>query len=248
MLTIIDGNKTINLEELDLTCLSFQVEPLEANHEMGTVEGVDGYADIDTNYNGRHLYSRWFLKVSDRSEFHGIKDKIYSLFAPKKELILIDSRQPFKKWTARVESQTRIDDEEGSTFKVFEVIFVSKNVYAESAEPYKETFTTNQFVVFNDGEEIIDAREHQLVIKFKGASDKLRIRNESTGSQWQYLKTTTVSDELVLDQVYPYKNDKNIFTDTDHGAITLATGSNDIRVYGASGNYEISFEFLPLYV
>lgn len=248
MLKVIDGNATVDLKDLGLSCLSFQVEPLEANHETDNVEGADGYADIETSYNGRKLYSRWLFQVGSYDVFHDKKDKIYSLFAPKKELILIDERQSFKQWTARVESQARIDNDEGAYYKEFEVSFFSKNVYANAVEPYAKTFIENQFVVFNDGTETIDAREHELLIKFKGASDKLRIRNETTGEQWQYLDATVSGDEILLDQVYPYKNGKNIFSDTNHGALTIIPGANNFRLYGTSDDYEIIFEFQPLYI
>jgi phage-related protein len=245
---IIDEFTSVNLKQLGLTCLSFQVEPLEAEHETESVEGADGYTDIETTYNGRKLYSRWFFRVGEYGDFHDIKDKIYRLFAPKKELVLIDERQPFKQWHARVEAQDRIDNDKSPMWKEFEVNFISKHVYAAAVDLYNETFTTNAFTVFNAGTETIDAREHELLITFKGTSDKLRIVNNSTGDQWQYFGTTSANDTIKLDQVYPYKNGSNIFGNTNHGAITILPSSNNFSVFGASGSYSIKFEFRPMYI
>lgn len=268
-LSIFLNDREIDLAEYDLSCLRFQPESIEPSHELATVEGVDGYVDIDTTYTGRQIHSVWWLQTESHTRFHEQKDNIYRLFAPKNELIIIDHRLPHKHWKVQTESSFIIDNEQGPTFKEFDIPLISKSTYAFSEEKIiatKDTAKTdyyflsptqitgveqienNRFTIFNPGEVLLDGRWHQIVVKFKGASDKLRIRNESTGSQWQYLKTTTASDELVLDQVYPYKNDINIFTDTDHGAITLLPGANDFRVYGASGDYEISFEFRPLYI
>lgn len=264
----LNGNE-VDISDYDLTCLRFQPESIEPNHETEMVEGVDGYVDIDTIYTGRKIHSVWWLQTDNHVKFHEQKDEIYKLFVPKNELVIIDHRLPHKHWKVQTESSFMIDNEEGATFKEFDIPLISKSTYAFSEEKViatkdttkhdyyflsanqiteVEQITNNRFSIFNPGEIHLDGRWHSIVFKFKGASDKLRIVNNITGDQWQYLGTTTASDEIILDQVYPYKNGTNIFTDTDHGAITLVPGANDFQVFGASGDYEISFEFRPLYI
>ncbi|KZR58365.1 hypothetical protein [Pseudobacillus badius] len=104
------------------------------------------------------------------------------------------------------------------------------------------------FYVSNPGNVKIDPREHELIIKFKGASNRLRIVNNYNGTSWQYYGQTSVNDKIVLDQVYSYKNGQSIFKETNRGVIELLPHINEIEVYGVFGDFEVTFEFRPLYL
>ena len=241
----LNGNRYI-LHDMNIFTRDFIVSSPDYQTETDKIEGAGGLVDLGTTIGPRDITLALYFDADEEMKYADKRDEVFALFNSIEPFYLIEERKLSQRWFVKM-AQPFIP-EQIRDYGIFEVELIAYGGLAEAIEKYSETFTTNQFVVFNDGTETIDAREHRLLIKFKGVSDKLRIRNESTGSQWQYLKTTTASDELILDQVYPYKNDKNIFADTDHGAITLATGSNDFRIYGASGDYEISFEFRPLYI
>lgn len=249
ILKIIKNGYEVDLKSLGLKCLDFIVESLNPEHTYSTVEGADGIADIDTVYDGRIIHLKMFLKANNNNDYLSKRDQIYKLFKQRDELTLIDNRQPHKRWVAQVEEPFTIGNELSPIAGVFEIQLISKTIYAhgESVTISKDT-DTNRFIVFNDGDFKIDGRQHDLTMIFKGQSDKLRVKNNTNDSQWQHLKTTDTDDVIKLERVYPYKNNTNIFEDTNGGVIELEQGSNEIEILGAIGDYEIEFTFSPLYI
>lgn len=249
ILTIIKNGYSVDLEQLGLECIDFIVESLNPEHSYSKVQGQDGYANIETTYNGRTMRARFYLQANDNDDFINKRDEIYKLFRQRNQLTLIDERQPYKKWNAQVESAFTISEELSPSNAIFEVQFISKTIYAfgDEVTVNKET-STNKFIVFNDGDFEIDGKEHHLLITFTGQSHSLRIRNNMNNTQWQYYDDTDVNDTLTLERVYPYKNNINIFDDTNAGYIILERGSNEIELFGATGDYDISFKFIPLYI
>ncbi|MBP1967967.1 hypothetical protein J2Z83_000059 [Virgibacillus natechei] len=269
-LTIIKNGYEVDLSELGLDCLSFQVDSLSSEHNNENIEGKDGQVDNGTTYSSRMIHTRFLFKVDSHVDFHDKKDEVYKLFESKVELILIDERQPYKRWKVKVNSDFIIDNEESPSWKEFEVDFISFSPYAESRETMTTTRNTrvteyyflkntqvnqNQqvdetgsFYVFNTGTISIDPRQYNLLIKFTGASDRLRILNRMNDTQWQYYGTTTTSDVLTFRNTYVDKNDESVFRDTNYGFIELEVGSNELQIYGATGDWEIYFEYRPLYI
>ena len=249
ILSIIKNGYEVDLDSLGLECINFEVESLSPEHTYSTVQGNDGLARIDTVYNARSIFTEFYLKADNNDDFIAKRDEIYKLFRQRDELTIIDNRQPHKRWIAQVESPFIIDNELSPNNDVFEVQFISKTIYAHG-EPVTEVKTTdtNKFIVFNDGDFEIDGRYHALTMTFTGVSDKLRIRNNMNNSQWQYLGTTELGDVIKLERVYPYKNNTNIYEDTNKGYISLNEGSNEFEVFGATGDYTFKFEFIPLYI
>lgn len=254
ILTIIKNNYEVDLSALNLECIDFTIESLNAEQEYDKVEGQDGMANIDTVYNERYLHGEFYLKTDTVEEFLDKRDEMYKLFRQRDELTIIDEEQPHKRWKVNVAEPFVIDNELSATNAVFEVTFVSKTIYA-FGETVAETITTdeNTFIIFNDGDFEIEGNQHYIIITFEGKSDKFRLKNNYNETQFQYLKKTENNDVIKLDRVYPYKNDANIFADTEYkrenyGYITLERGSNEFNVYGVTGEYTVTFEFVPLYI
>ncbi len=249
IITIIKNGYEVDLQAIGLRCLDFIVESLSPEHTYSTVQGADGIANIDTVYNGRAILAKFYLKADNNDDYLTYRDEVYKLFRQRDELTIIDNRQPHKHWNVQVSAPFTIGNELSPNKGVFELELISKTIYA-TGELYQETFTptNNKFIIFNDGDFEIDGTQHHLIITFQGASDKFRIRNNLNSSQWQYLKETTEIDELKLERVYPYKNSKDIYEDTSGGYLILERGSNEIQVFGAIGEYTVSFEFLPMYI
>jgi hypothetical protein len=246
-LTVIKNGYPVDLDDYNLQCLSFQVDSLEPEHTYESIQGKDGQVHNGTTIGSRLIHTRFLFQVDRYEQFHDKKDDVYTLFNPKDELILIDERQPHKQWTARAESFV-IDNAEMATWKEFELDFLSTSPYAEATEATVTTSTSNNFIVYNNSSIRIDPREYDLQITFTGESDKLRIVNNLNGTQWQYNGTTASSDTIKLDSVYSYKNDESIFKDTNYSCIELEKGSNEIQIYGATGDFQITFEFIPLHI
>ncbi|MCG6184237.1 phage tail family protein [Anoxybacillus sp. LAT_38] len=104
------------------------------------------------------------------------------------------------------------------------------------------------FSIYNAGDKTIDPRELPLTITFRGESANLTIINKTTGDTWQYTGTTVKSDFLVLDGIRSLKNGVSIFSDTNRKLITLVPGWNDFTITGASGYFEITFNFRFYYL
>lgn len=254
ILTIIKDGYNVDLKQLNLECIDFSVQSINGEHSFDKVQGQDGIANIDTTYNERNLFGEFHLETDSIDEFLTKRDEVYKLFSQRNELTIIDNEQPHKKWIVQVSEPFIIDNDLSATNAIFNINFVSKSIYAYG-EKVKETITTDEstFIIYNSGDTEIEGNQHHLLITFKGNSEKLRIRNNYNDTQFQYLKTTENNDTIKLDRVYPYKNNKSIFEDTEYkrknyGYITLERGSNQFNIYGVTGKYTVTFEFIPLYI
>lgn len=249
MLMIIKNDKEVNLDELGLECIDFIVESLNPTHTYGRIQGNDGIARIDTIYEGRTIRAVFHLSANDNDDFIIKRDEIYKLFKQREELTLIHNRQSHKRWIVQVETPFVIDNELSPSNDIFELQFISKTIYAFGGltTAIKRT-DDNKFIVTNYGDFIIDSREHNMIMSFKGKSESLHIRNNTNGTEWQYTGATKDNDSLELKMVYPYKNGVNIFEDTNSGYFELERGENEIEILGATDDYSINFEFNPMYI
>jgi hypothetical protein len=253
----LDGN-TYELEYLGLIPKSFTVDPLSPRTTSETIEGRDGFIDIETTYEGRSQRAFFLLKTKSVDEYLALKKIVHKLFDGKTFFYLMKehSGQRWKVKTANKYSIERINPVTG----MFEVELISQSPYAESylstltsdnfggtyGSPY--TFTTSTFTVWNDGDVLIDPRLFPLVINFKGASNNLIIRNTTTGDEWQYSGSTVVIDNLTLDGIRSFKNGVSVFGHTNRKLISLEVGKNDFQIIGATQPFEISFDFRHQYI
>src|SRR5699024_7951070 len=248
----IHPTQKVDLEKLGLSFLSFDVGSLTGEIPTERVEGVDGEYTTGSNYNGRRIAVRLYYRKANYKEFQNGKSEVYKLLNNKQELLFVDTRlDTVKVWRAVVEDDYTLDNEQTTYTKEFEITLFSESPYAIAEENTIEIKSTdanggiesdNTFYIYNAGDVRLDARVDKLFIKFTGVSDKLRIVNETTNTQWQDRTTTNSTDEVEIDSIYPYKNGKNIFSDTEYGVIELNTGSNKFKVYGST-DLKISFEF-----
>lgn len=243
-----DGFYEVNLEELGLAFLSFDVEPLEGEHDIEETQGVDGSQIRETKIKSRKINARILYSQPSYEKFHAEKSKVYSLFNPKNYLHAVDLREPHKKWKFKVESMSDISNKESRRDDEIELVLISESPYATAVNETETVINSNEGFLFNNGDVELDASKHNIDIYFYGESDKLRIVNESTGTQWQYYGTTTLQDTIYIDSIYPYKNDVNIFKDTNFGALEFAQGSNKIKIYGATGDYSLIIKHWDLYI
>lgn len=121
-------------------------------------------------------------------------------------------------------------------------------VYDEGKQDY--IHNTESFSIYNAGNQIIDPRAFDLVIKIKslgGTASTMTLTNLTTGDVWSYNGGLSASQEIVLDGVKMKKNAANIVGDTNFGLITLKPGMNQFTLTGITGAFEVSFEFRYLY-
>ena len=243
-----DGFYKINLEELGITFLSFDVAPLEGDLSLDTLDGVNGEFIRQSQLKSRTAHARILYSQRSYEDFHSNKFKIYELFNPLNTLKIVDTRNPHKIWTMRALDVSLISNAESVRDSEFFVTFFSESPFATSVKKKVVTINNRNAEVFNSGDVRLDARQHSILITYKGASDKLRIINDTTKTEWQYKKGTVSADTLLLDSIYPYKNGVNIFEDTNFGVIEIAKGANKIRLLGATEPFELKFEFYELYI
>lgn len=104
------------------------------------------------------------------------------------------------------------------------------------------TFTSSEFTVQNLSEIMIDPerRGTPLTIKLEGkANGDMTIQNTTTGDS--ITRHGGWSGTWSLVDVNPMLNGTNDGINTDHGIITLAKGSNNIKVSGFSGKATFDF-------
>lgn len=255
-LTIIKNGQTIDHRDLGIKCLSFERDSINPQNEYETVEGRHGLIPLSTTFGGRPLRASFFAQELDYLSYQVLKTEIFRLFAVESEMYLIDSRDEEKRWSAKVSNTFSIENLNFRSGK-FTVEFLASIPFAESIENtlnqeiaqisgnkiQKYEHTTSTFEILNDGDEVIDPRLVPLIITYTGASTNLKIKNLTTGDEWQFTGMTTASDAIVLDGIRASKNGLSIYRDTNHKLITLALGWNSFQLSGTSGAFEISFDF-----
>ncbi|MEH7249169.1 phage tail domain-containing protein [Neobacillus niacini] len=255
-LTIIKNGQIIDHRDVGVECLSFEKDSVEHLNDYESLEGMHGLIPLTTKFGGRHLRAVFYVEKENHLEYELVKNEIFRLFTTKTEMTIIDSRQPDRQWNVKVSntfSVNRVNQRSGQ----FVVDFLSSSAFAEStnstlnmvlaqisgSKEQKYKHTTSAFEVLNDGDETINPRHFPLVISFKGVSTNLEIKNLTTGDTWTCAGTTAVSDVVELDGIRFTKNGLSIFRDTNRKLITLAPGWNLVQLAGASGSFEISFDF-----
>jgi hypothetical protein len=245
---------TYDLEYLGLIPKSFTVDPLSPRNTTETMDGKDGFIDIETTFDGRSLRAFFLMKTNSVEEYLQLKKIVHSFFDGKTFFYIVReySGQRWKVRTANKYSIERINPSTG----MFEVELISQSPYAESylntLNPLKMdgnyTFNTSTFTVWNDGDILIDPRVFPLVINFKGVSNNLKIRNKTTGDEWEYTGSTVVNDNLILDGIRSLKNGVSVFGNSNRKLITLEVGSNEFEIVGATQPFEITFDFRYQYI
>lgn len=257
-----------NLADYGIQTLDFQIDAPAPRLLSETIEGRDGNVDLGATYDARQLRASFFMTAVDSTDFALVRNEVFRMFAGREAFYLIDSREAAKRWLVRSNgfSVEQLRAAKGR----FDVDFNAQSPFAESigttlspmtfdAELWQIgqglnedglvfEFTTATLRLFNAGDTTVDPRMYPLTITFTGASTNLKIRNNTTGDEWQYTGTTTASDSVVLDGIRSTKNGLSMFRDTNRQVISLAPGWNDFVITGATGALTINFSFRFYYL
>lgn len=252
-----------DLEDYGIKTIDFY--PMAPTPEVAaeSVEGRHGWVDAGAVYDGRELRGEFVLKT-DGYEFVYLRNKIFKIFKSLEPFYIIDLREAGKRWLVRANQYhiQQIFDARGE----FEIDFTSSRAFSESVGTTLTPFTfdagvwaagmgliydnemvyehtTDKFKIFNAGDAPIDPVEDELIIKFVGASDGLRIVNRTTGEAFEYYRKTNANDVLELNGVQTLLNGINVLGNSNMELITLAEGFNHFEIIGANDRKAITFEF-----
>ncbi|WP_242264875.1 phage tail family protein [Bacillus cereus group sp. BfR-BA-01422] len=264
-----DG-KVYKLEEIGIITRDFNPSSPSPKHNSEEMEGRNGAIDFGTVYEPRKINCSFYLKAYDMWDYALLRDEVFKIFDSRQPFYIIDARNPGKRW--RVKCNGSYDIEQQRMYGFFDIEFISFSSFAESigttmddftfdgdlwqigqgliAEDTKYHHTTTSFRIYNAGDVTIDPRSMPLKIKYKGKSNNLTIKNNTTGDLWSYNGvTTTLNDVITLDGVKAYRNVLgSIFKNTNWGLITLKPGWNDFVLTGATDAFEVEFDFRFYYL
>ncbi|RYM02802.1 phage tail family protein [Sporolactobacillus sp. THM7-7] len=260
-----------DMRSVGILVKKFYPESPSPVHTRETIEGRPGFIDMGTVLDGRTLHAECELRSVDIPDFALYQDEVFRIFDSREYFYLICDAEPGKRWHVKYDSKFNIEQKarEGT----FAIDFISNLPYAESVgrtdtdpitmdsdkwqfvgagltfeEDMIYQWSQNNFRIFNGGDETVDPRFHELLIKFKGASNGLTIKNLTTGDSFKFNQSTSASDELDLDGPQVLLNDESSLSKSNRQLIRLVPGWNDIQVSGTGGAFIISFGFRWLYL
>lgn len=257
-------------EKLDLIFLSFDVDSPEPITTTSTISGMDGVIDKGTTYGPRNMTARFLLSTDSKYNYELLKTDVERLFDSREAFSIIDEDNPGRKWE-NVKRSGKIEwDRRGSGVGIATIPLISFSPYAVSIgslldpytfeselwqfgqniplEDFSYSHTTREFSIWNLGDAIVDPKNRELKIYYKGASSNLTIENITTGDKWQYNGTSKAGDTILLDGVFSRKNGISIFGSTNRKVIKLMPGENKFRATGTLYSFNIEFDFRFLYL
>lgn len=253
---------------IGIVCTSFTINSPSPIHQRGEFDGIDGFRDLGTTYEGRTIEAGFKLLAYDWAEYALLRNLVFHIFDSKEEFYLISMDEPNKRWRVKCDSSYGI--KRLATVGSADISFISPSAYAESIGSPLDPYTfeselwqfgmnipmvdfaykhnTRTFSIWNLGDKHINPRHDMLQIFYKGASNNLKITNTTTNEVWQYNGSSQSNDTIELDGVFSRKNGTSIFSDTNRKLISLAPGENIFTLTGTSGAFEIAFDFRFMYL
>lgn len=257
---IITDDGVIDLNKID----GIIVDIISKTHPNGTTETTD-LASVDGSVPEFTTYGSYDLEVSllargiDKPDVDLLIFKLNNLLSKRKAYYVRHSDLPSIKYAVlpapKIESdrKTRNDYEITVTFECYKGYSESYETvqqmnlldgtwqFEEGAvfdDDVKYTHETNNFYIYNGSPDAIDPLiNHYLYLKVNAdAPDGLRIINNTTEQELEFSEPLKVSDDFVLDGVYPMLNGKRVGRYTNFEFIKLAPGYNSISIYGDAAN------------
>lgn len=262
----------INGNAIDLSCyglygLGLYPSSPSFSVEREAVEGRAGAVTVRRDLEPRELMAEFRVEAADYVDSLFLRDELFQVFSD--NFYIGEMRQPGKRWFVEL-AEPWIPERINSKVNKIQLALTAERGMSESigttlnpftfeeekwqvgqeliSEDVKYIHNTSNFKIFNSGHEKIDPTIFPLKIIIKGTSSNLSIVNRTTGDTWQYFGSSTPNDRIELNGVRSLKNNVSIFGDTNRKLITIAPGWNNFEINGASGNFEISFDFRFYYL
>lgn len=269
ILQLLNGNK-LDIANYSLRRLFHYIPSVSLSHSVEMVDGRDGGIFTDSQFTERVITVELLYESQDIQDFYLLRDEINALFTRKEAFYIIFKGEPYKRYLVKLNQGFVIEPH--MYMNSFELEFACVSIFGESTSSTQQlkkewdvnqwawngqitwdddiaySFTTNTFVVRNQGTAHIDPRQSELSIFIQGDYPSgLTLTNNTTGDVYQYTGSLTNGDRLVLDGVRTLKNGASAFIDTNKKLITLAQGGNSFTVTGGTLT-KIDFDFRFLYL
>ncbi|UAK17551.1 phage tail family protein [Sporolactobacillus terrae] len=240
-------------------------------HHRETIEGRSGFIDMGTTLDGRTLHADCQMEGEDFPDYPLMRDELFRALDSREAFYLIRDNELGKRLKVKYDSKfsiTRL-----IKMGTFGIDFISDLPFWESVgrtdsdpvdfdsekwqsvgagitleDDLQYVWSQNSFRIYNGGDETVDPRFHELLIKFIGASNGLAITNQTTGDSFTFNQATGAGDEIDLNGPRVLLNGTSALSKSNRKFIRLAPGWNDIKVSGTSGAFIISFGFRWLYL
>lgn len=252
------NDNEINLSDYGLTGLDLTPESPSYTVQTETVEGMDGTIVLGKQLNPRNITARFLVQSFDYTDSLIKRENIYNLFNGVEPFYIGETKLPYQRWLVEsVEPWTpeRFNPKtmqitlnlicwKGRAESIGTTTMASTFEYMDLPVTYTDyTMHATKFKIYNAGV-TIDPRNinHFLKITYKGNSENLRIENKTTGDVWQYLGTSNLNDEIVIEGIRSTKNGLSIFRQTNKRLITIAPGWNEFEISGAPDAREYAIQ------
>lgn len=229
-------------------------EDVEVNANTTEINGTDGVLMGPTTFGPFNLVLNFSFKGLDTKDLKLYKQKIRNILYQREPYYVWHSDAPGKKYAVYCDS----NDNENLTnsFATFKVTFVVFKGYSESLKDtsqlslssgdwqfetgvlsdneIKYKHNTTSFKIYNGSSDTINPLlRHQFKILINIDAPKgFKIKNKTTDDVFEYKKGIKKNQQLVINGVHPFINNKRVGIDTNWQWLTLDKGFNDIEIIG----------------
>lgn len=241
------------------------------NNSFLDVSGVDGSQLQFTTFSRYQVPAKFLLRFDDWQDFKLAKHQFYRLFAQRKEIRMRTDVESSIVRFVYPNLPEIAPAEDGAHYSLFTMNFDNPSGYRYSLyrsnavydfsndslqfgelsidEKCNYHFTSNTFRVYNPSDIAIDpfGQKHDLKVICKFSGSSMKLLNTTNGSEWEYKKSSSGNDSIILDGINTTLNGDPASVNTDYGNLILDTGWNGFTVSGAS-SVDITFSFPFIYL
>ena len=229
-------------------------EDVEVKANTTEINGTDGVLMGPTTFGPFNLVLNFSFKGLDTKDLKLYKQKIRNILYQREPYYVWHSDAPGKKYAVYCDS----NDNENLTnsFATFKVTFVVFKGYSESLkdtsqfslssgdwqfetgvlsdDEIKYKHNTTSFKIYNGSSDTINPLlRHQFKLLVNIDAPKgFKIKNKTTDDVFEYKKGIKKNQQLVINGVHPFINNKRVGIDTNWQWLTLDKGFNDIEIIG----------------
>lgn len=229
-------------------------EDVEVKANTTEINGTDGVLMGPTTFGPFNLILNFSFRGLDTKDLILQKQKLRNILFRRGPYYVWHSDAPGKKYLVYCDSNE--NEDLTHSFATFKVTFVVVKGYSESLkdtsqfslssgdwqfeagvlsdDEIKYTHDTTAFKIYNGSSDTINPLlRHQFKLLINIDAPKgFKLNNKTTGDVFEYKKGIKKNQQLVINGVHPFINNKRVGIDTNWQWLTLAKGFNDIEIIG----------------